>query len=107
GMKVTRISGLQKMAAFRDICASRNLPHTCDDSWGGDIIAAACTHIGATVNPKLLEGVWLAAPYIEGHYDPNGGIEIVDGHIAVPQGPGLGIDVNEELFGPPISSFGG
>ncbi|MEM9716615.1 MAG: enolase C-terminal domain-like protein, partial [Pseudomonadota bacterium] len=47
GMKVTRISGLQKMAAFRDICASRNLPHTCDDSWGGDIIAAACTHIGA------------------------------------------------------------
>jgi L-alanine-DL-glutamate epimerase-like enolase superfamily enzyme len=64
GMKVTRIGGLHPMRAFRDICAARNLPHTCDDAWGGDIIAAACTHIGATVTPQLLEGVWLAAPYI-------------------------------------------
>ena len=76
GMKVTRIGGLHPMAAFRDICEARNLPHTCDDSWGGDIIAAACTHIGATVTPHLLEGVWLAQPYIDGHYDPVNGIQV-------------------------------
>ena len=79
GMKVTRIGGLHPMRAFRDIAEARRLPHTCDDSWGGDIIAAACTHIGATVKPELLEGVWLAAPYIDGHYDPEGGIRIEGG----------------------------
>ena len=91
GMKLTRIGGLQKMRTFRDICQAYKLPHTCDDSWGGDIIAAACTHVGATVSPELLEGVWLAAPYIEGHYDPENGIRIEGGHIAKPNGPGLGV----------------
>lgn len=107
GMKLTRIGGLQRMAAFRDICEARTLPHTCDDSWGGDIIAAACTHIGATVNPRLLEGVWLAAPYIDGNYDPVNGIRIEEGHITLPKGPGLGITPDASQFGAPIASFGG
>ncbi|TMV08937.1 mandelate racemase [Ruegeria sediminis] len=105
GMKVTRIGGLMQMRAFRDICEARNLPHTCDDSWGGDIIAAACTHIGATVRPDLLEGVWLAAPYIEGNYDPEDGIRIEGGHIMRPGGVGLGVVPDETLFGAPVASF--
>ena len=105
GMKVTRIGGLQRMATFRDICEVRNLPHTCDDSWGGDIIAAACVQMGATVRPDLLEGVWLAAPYIEGHYDRDHGVEIVDGHIRRPTGVGLGVVPDEGCFGAPVSSF--
>ena len=105
GMKVTRIGGLQPMRAFRDICEARNLPHTCDDSWGGDIVAAACTHIGATVRPDLLEGVWLAAPYIDGHYDAENGIRIEAGHIQVPTGPGLGVVPDEARIGAPVASF--
>ena len=105
GMKVTRIGGLQPMTAFRDICEAHNIPHTCDDSWGGDIIAAACVHIGATVNPRLLEGVWLAAPYIDEHYDRDNGIRIDGGHIALPEGPGLGILPDEDLFGEPVAAF--
>lgn len=57
GLKVTRLGGLNAMATVRDICAARSMPHTCDDAWGVDIIAAACVHIGATVEPRLLEGV--------------------------------------------------
>jgi L-alanine-DL-glutamate epimerase-like enolase superfamily enzyme len=105
GMKVTRIGGLQNMRCFRDICEARNLPHTCDDSWGGDIIAAACTQIGATVKPSLCEGVWLAAPYIEGNYDPENGVQIQGGHIQRPTGPGLGVVPDENLFGAPVASF--
>ena len=106
GMKVTRIGGLLAMATFRDICEARSLPHTCDDAWGGDIIAAACTHVGATVKPNLMEGVWLAQPFIDGHYDPENGIRVVDGHIPLPQGPGLGIRPDESQFGQPAASFG-
>jgi L-alanine-DL-glutamate epimerase-like enolase superfamily enzyme len=105
GMKITRIGGLQPMTTFRDICEARSLPHTCDDSWGGDIIAAACAHIAATVKPRLLEGVWLAQPYIEGHYDTKNGIKIERGHISLPAGPGLGVVPDEGLFDAPIASF--
>lgn len=106
GMKITRIGGLQQMAAFRDLCEARSLPHTCDDAWGGDIIAAACTHMAATVAPRLNEGAWLAAPYIAGNYDPANGIRIRGGHIALPQGPGLGVVPDEGIFGAPVASFG-
>ncbi|UWQ35532.1 mandelate racemase/muconate lactonizing enzyme family protein (plasmid) [Leisingera sp. M527] len=105
GMKATRIGGLQNMRAFRDICEANQIPHTCDDAWGGDILAAACTHIGATVRPDLMEGVWLAAPYIDGHYDTENGIRLDGGHIALPQGPGLGITPDQSLFGAPVASF--
>jgi L-alanine-DL-glutamate epimerase-like enolase superfamily enzyme len=105
GMKVTRLGGLHPMRAFRDLCAARALPHTCDDAWGGDVIAAACAHIGATVSPRFMEGVWLAAPYIEGHYDAAHGVRIECGHIRLPDGPGLGVEPEAQLFGAPIGVF--
>lgn len=105
GMKITRIGGLLQMRAFRDMCAARNLPHTSDDAWGGDIIAAACVHLGATIHPDLNEGAWIAAPYIEGHYDEEAGLKIEGGHIALPTGPGLGVIPDAERFGAPVASF--
>ena len=105
GLKVTRLGGLSNMRTVRDLCQIRSLPHTCDDSWGGDIIAAACLHIGATVDPKLSEGVWLAEPYIEGNYDAKNSIKIKNGWIDLPTGMGLGIEPNEGIFGEAVASF--
>lgn len=104
GMKLTRIGGLSPFRTFRDLCEARSVHHTCDDAWGGDIIAAACTHIGATVAPKLMEGVWIAAPYIENHYDPVG-IGISEGHIRVPEGAGLGVIPDESVLPAPQHLF--
>ena len=61
--------------------------------------------MAATVNENLLEGVWLAAPYIEGNYDEENGIQIEKGHISVSQNPGLGIEIDEKKFNAPIFSF--
>ena len=105
GMKVTRIGGLHQMSLFSGLCEAHNLPHTCDDAWGGDIINAACTHMGATINPKLFEGSWLAQPYIEGHYDSTNGIKIKDGHIKLPMGSGLGIIPDDGVFSNEIATY--
>lgn len=105
GMKVSRLGGLHRMQTFRELCAARKLPHTCDDSWGGDIVAAACVHIGATVVPGLLDGVWIAEPYVDGHFDERNGISVEHGYIRLPNGPGLGISPNEAQFGDPVASF--
>lgn len=105
GMKLTRIGGLQPMATFRDICEARALSHTCDDAWGGDIISATCTHVGATVLPRLNEGVRVAQPYIAQPYDEENGIRIAADHIHLRADPGLGITPDESLFGAPAASF--
>jgi L-alanine-DL-glutamate epimerase-like enolase superfamily enzyme len=64
GLKVSRVGGVGPMLAIRDMCRARRVGHTCDDAWGGDIAAATCVHIAATVEPSLLAGVWIAAPYM-------------------------------------------
>lgn len=107
GMKLTRVGGLSPMQAIRDMAAARRAPVSVDDGWGGDIIAAACVHMGATVAPEVFRGTWIAAPYIEHHYDRENGVEIIDGHIDVPSGPGLGVIPDETLFGAPVLSFWG
>lgn len=106
GLKVTRLGGLLPMTTVRGICEARSLPHTSDDAWGGDIIAAACTHLGSTIHPRLNEGVWIAQPYLGDRYGPEGGVDVVDGHIALPAGPGLGVTPDESLFGTPVAAFG-
>jgi L-alanine-DL-glutamate epimerase-like enolase superfamily enzyme len=105
-LKCTRVGGISAMRTIRDVCRASRLPLSCDDSWGGDIIAAACTHLGATVEPGLFEGAWIAAPYIQGHYDPDNGIQLQDGKITLPKGPGLGIVPEVSQWGDPVMSFG-
>lgn len=105
GLKVSRMGGLSAMRTIRDICRARRLPHTVEDSWGGDIAAAACVHLAATVEPTLLEAVWIAAPYVDGHIDRGGGIVDAGGWIDVPTGPGLGVVPDPQALGEPVMSF--
>ena len=104
GFKLNRMGGLSAMRTIRDICRSRNLPHTCDDSWGGDIIAAACVHVGATVEPHLLEGVWIADSYHDHHYDEVNPVQVKNGFVDVPENPGLGVIPDVSIFGHPVFS---
>jgi L-alanine-DL-glutamate epimerase-like enolase superfamily enzyme len=106
GFKVTRLGGLGNIAIARDLCALRSLPHSCDDAWGGDIIAAACAHIGSTVDPRLFEGAWIAQEYIETHYDSKNPVRIDEGHIHLPRGPGLGVNPDAGAFGAPLAVYG-
>jgi len=99
GLKISRMGGLNAMATIRDICAARSIPHTCEDSWGGDILAAAIVQMASTVEPRLLEAAWTAGNYIEEHYDPENGIKVQDGYFKLPDGPGLGISPDEERIG--------
>ncbi|MEM7564279.1 MAG: mandelate racemase/muconate lactonizing enzyme family protein [Pseudomonadota bacterium] len=105
GFKLTRLGGLNAMATVRDVCAARSMPHTCEDSWGGDIIAAAVLHLAATVEPRLLEAVWTAGNYIEENYDPENGINVKNGQFHLPTGPGLGITPDETRIGERVASF--
>lgn len=104
--KITRLGGPTPAALARDLCALRSIPHTVDDAWGGDVIAAACVHLASTVDPRLLEGTWIAQDWIDGHYDPSHPVAVHDGMIAVPQGPGLGVRPDPGTL-TPVATYGG
>ncbi len=106
GMKLSRVGGLTKLRAVRDICEAKGIPSTIDDTWGGDLTAAATVHMGATVRPDLYEATWISQPYTERGY-PTLTPEVVceDGHIAVPTGPGLGIEPDLANWPDPVAVF--
>ncbi|WP_290703057.1 mandelate racemase/muconate lactonizing enzyme family protein [Amphritea sp.] len=106
GMKQSRVGGISQMRTIRDVCASAGLPMTSDDSWGGDLVASACLQLGATMQPNLCDGVWIAAPYIDGHYDQDNGISIEQGQLSLPAGPGLGIEPGIGVDETALISFG-
>jgi len=105
GMKLTRVGGLSGMRAIRDLCLATNTPTSFDDSWGGDIIASACVHIGSTMPPALSRGAWISHPYHQCHYDEINGPRIEGGRVAIPSGgPGLGLVIPTGYFGTPLAS---
>ncbi|WP_271274536.1 mandelate racemase/muconate lactonizing enzyme family protein [Aliamphritea hakodatensis] len=105
GMKQSRIGGISLMRTAREICAVAGLPMTCDDSWGGDLVAASCVHLGATVTGNLFAGSWIAAPYIDGHYDNQNPVALHNGQLRVPEGAGLGVTPDGTRLGSPAMSF--
>ena len=98
GMKVTRVGGISAMRTIIDLCHAYQRPLSCDDSWGGDLVAASCVHLAAIVSPHLSRGTWIAAPYISIPYDSEKNVKIHQGRINVPTGPGLGVVPETTLF---------
>jgi len=102
-LKVGRVGGLTKARLIRDAAVELGLRLTIEDSWGGDIVTAAVSHLAAGVPAASL----FAASYmndwtlehIAGHQPRSR-----DGLGLVPSGPGLGIEVDVDRLGAPLFS---
>ena len=100
-IKISRVGGLTKARQLRDLAQTLGVAMTLEDSSGGDITTAAIAHMVASTRPEFVftttvfsdwydEGICPDVPRIEG------------GRVSVPQGPGLGVTVDEERLGPPL-----
>jgi galactonate dehydratase len=94
---ISHIGGLletKKLAAWADVYYVTIAPHNV----GGQIETAAALHLAAcTTNFKIQE-------YFNDFADPwvretaPGLPEVVDGYFALPEGPGLGVELDEEVI---------
>ena len=102
-LKIGRVGGLTKARLMRDAAVALGLTLTIEDSWGGDIVTATVAHLAAGVpsgslfaasymNDWTLEHVAGYQPRSRGGFGP------------VPDGIGLGLDVDVDRLGAPIFS---
>lgn len=103
-LKVGKVGGLTRARLIRDLCEQLGLRTTIEDTWGGDVTTAAVSHLAASTSAETLFTVSFMNDWTREHvagYEPRSR----DGVGSAPDGPGLGIEVDEELLGKPLFSF--
>ena len=90
-VKISRVGGLTKAAKIGTLMQDLNMMVSLEDMWGGDIIATAVSHLAASTEPEKLFMVpnlneLTSDGFIAGHTPRS-----IDGRVASPTKPGLGI----------------
>lgn len=103
-LKVGRVGGLTRARLMRDVAVELGLRLTIEDTWGGDIVTAAVAHLASGVPGESLCAVsfmndW-TTEHVAGHQPRSTGET-----GPVPDGPGLGIEVDLGVLGAPIATF--
>ena len=103
-IKISRVGGLTNAARMRDLLQDLGIMVSIEDTWGGDIITAAVSHIAASTRPESLLMTSFFNDWTDGHlagHQPRSH----RGRGSAPTGPGLGIDVDVAVLGEPLLSF--
>ena len=65
-IKISKLGGITKARQLRDLCASKGISMTIEDTWGSDIVTAALSHLAASTTAKTLLNCWDLNHYLEG-----------------------------------------
>jgi L-alanine-DL-glutamate epimerase-like enolase superfamily enzyme len=99
-IKISKFGGLTKARQARDLCAALGVAMTLEDSWGGDIVTAAIAHLAHSTPPELLFTATDFNSYVTVSI-ADGAPRRVQGRMAAPAAPGLGITPRAEVLGRP------
>jgi len=103
-LKIGRVGGLTQARLMRDVAVELGLRLTIEDTWGGDIVTAAVAQLASGVPGDALCAVSFMNDWTNEHvagYQPHSAGETGP----VPDGPGLGIEVDVDDLGEPLASF--
>ncbi|MEM1354013.1 MAG: cis-3-hydroxy-L-proline dehydratase [Planctomycetota bacterium] len=100
-IKISKFGGLTKAKQARDLCVSLGLAMTLEDSWGGDIVTAAISHLAHSTpednrftstdfNSYVTTSIADGAPQRE------------NGKMKASTQPGLGITPRMDVLGDPV-----
>ena len=89
-IKISKFGGLTKARQARDLCVSLGIAMTIEDSWGGDIITAAISHLAHSTPAELLFSSTDFNSYVTVSI-ANDAPQRNNGRLAASTDPGLGI----------------
>lgn len=101
-IKTSKFGGVSAARRARDLCIHIGAKMCIEDTWGSDILTAAALHLGVATPPNALINVCDLSGYVSPRLDANAPVR-KGGHIAPPDGSGLGITPDLELLGDPIA----
>lgn len=103
-LKISKVGGLTKARQIRDLCVFLNIPMTIEDSWGGDIITAAIAHLAHSTPENFRLSATDFNSYVTVQ-NASGAPQREAGHMAASDAPGLGVELNMDALGKPVSEY--
>lgn len=100
-IKISKFGGLTRARQARDLCVSLGIAMTLEDSWGGDIITAAISHLAHSTPTEFLFTATDFNSYVTVSF-AEGAPKRVHGRMAASTAPGLGVTPNFEVLGKPV-----
>lgn len=100
-IKISKFGGLTKAKQARDLCVSIGVAMTLEDSWGGDIVTAAISHLAHSTPPEFLFTSTDFNSYVTVSI-AEGAPQRRDGRLAASTSPGLGIEPRMSVLGKPL-----
>jgi len=103
-LKISKVGGLTKARAVRDFAVSSGIPMNIEDTWGGDIVTAAIAALAHSTPPNML--------FCSTDFNSYGPVclaetsaQRVDGRMAAPVAPGLGVQPLSSVLGSPVFQY--
>jgi len=100
-IKISKFGGLTRARQARDLCVSLGVAMTIEDTWGGDIVTAAIAHLAQSTPEQFRFTATDFNSYVTVSL-AEGAPRRVNGRMAAPTGPGLGIKPRAEVLGKPV-----
>ena len=100
-IKISKLGGITKARQLRDLCASRGISMTIEDTWGSDIVTAALSHLAASTPAKTLLNCCDLNRYLEGEIAEPVPLQ-ENGFLPVSESYGLGVEPNWQVLGDPV-----
>ncbi|MFD1211770.1 mandelate racemase/muconate lactonizing enzyme family protein [Arthrobacter sp. GCM10027362] len=105
GLKISKFGGLTPGRRVRDIARAAGLTVSVQDTVGSTIAFAAIAQLGAAVPERMLRCILNSEDMVTlktARFD----VLREAGGILLPDAPGLGIEVNEDVLGEPVAVWG-
>ena len=100
-IKISKFGGLTRARQARDLCVSLGVAMTIEDTWGGDIVTAAIAHLAHSTPEQFRFTATDFNSYVTVSL-ADGAPKRVNGRMAAPTGPGLGIKPRPKVLGKPV-----
>jgi cis-L-3-hydroxyproline dehydratase len=97
-LKISKLGGLTKTKQARDMCISLGVAMTLEDSWGGDIVTAAISHLAHSTPPEFVFTSTDFNSYVTVS-TADGAPKRKHGRMSASTAPGLGITPKMDVLG--------
>ena len=105
GIKLNRVGGLTKAARMRDVALAHGIDMFVMATGGSVLADTEALHLAATIPDINCHAVWACQDMLTVDIADGRGPRNKDGHLHLPEEPGLGVEPDEDQLGHPVAVY--